>query len=167
MAKITITDEQAIRTAIANHVDAVALAGNVFTRRRAINSRQDFFQKLGVAVGSRLEIRFAEIELLNIEDSPDEGPDDCPVAVLTYNVHLFHEFVDGRADNSNSDTDFTDLLIRLRTAFLNQTEFAVAGWIGVVQEFTPAEFTQFGPDTFTDAVGHFKDFNLVINVYDE
>lgn len=167
MAKIAIADEQAAREVIRGYIAAFALAGNVFPRRRSFNSRADFFKGLGTEVNNETEIRFVEMELVNIEDSPDEGPDDCPVATLTYNLHIFHQFADDRSDDTNSDTDFTDLLFRLRTFFLDEREFLVNGaWTVQMQPLVPAELTQFGNDTFTDCVGHFKDATLKVEFYD-
>lgn len=170
MAKITIVEEQLCRSAIVADIDAIDLSGNVFNRRRKITSRMDFFDKLGVDVGAgdgmEREIRFVDVDLLNIEDSPDEGPDDCPVAVLTYNLHLFHEFADERPDGSNSDRDFTDLQLRLRTHYLDEREFTIPGWEIQLQPLQFPEFTQFGNDTFTDVKGYYKDLTLIANFYD-
>lgn len=170
MAKISITDEQAVRAKIVADIAAIDLSGNVFDRRRRITSRKNFFDQLGTSVGSgaaaKTEIRFVDVDLLNIEDSPDEGFDDCPVAIATYNLHLFHEFADLRDDESNSDKDFTDLLLRLRSHFLDEREFNISGWEIQLQPLQFPEFTQFGNDTFTDVVGHFKDATLIAHFYD-
>lgn len=167
MANITITEEQACRARIVADVTGIGpLAGKVFNRRRSISSRKDFFAKLGNDVDDKTEIRYIEIELLNIEDSETEGFDDCPVAVLTYNLHLFHEFADLRSDNSNSDKDFTELLLLLRTFFLGEQEFTITGWEIQTQPLIFSEFTQFGNDTFTDVRGHWKDLTLKANFYD-
>jgi hypothetical protein len=171
MAKIDIDDEQALRGEIAADLATIPLAGNIFDRRRKFNSRQDFLKRCGVTIGADAEVtrevRFVEIELINVEDDPDEGFDDCPVAVLTYNFHLFHEFNDGRVDESNSDTDFTDLILQLRTKYLDKREF-VSGTVVSESGLTPpdgTEFTQFGADTFTDIVGHFKDLTFKAKYY--
>lgn len=174
MAHITITDEQTLRAEIVAYLQTIALAGNVFDRRRKFNSRTDFFQRCGQDIGTgstkTREIRFTEIELLNVEDSPDEGFDDCPVAVLSYGLHIFHEFADSReSDDSNSDKDFTQLLLTLRSKFLSKRTF-VGGRAVSQDSLTPpeaTEFTQFGGDTFTDIVGHYKDLTLKVNYYDQ
>jgi hypothetical protein len=83
-------------------------------------------------------------------------------------LHLFREFNDGRADDSNSDADFTNAILQLRSGILTKPKFADG--VAIVQTFiTPVggEFTQFGADTFTDVVGHSKDLSLKINFYDE
>lgn len=166
MSIITIADETAFRAALITYVETEPLAGNVFDRRRQITSRKDFFEKLGKSVNAKTEIRFTEIELINIEDSPDEGFDDCPVAVLTYNFHCFHQFADSRSDGSNSDRDFTNLLLRLRSMFLSERSFVTGtGWIVETQPLTGSEFKQFGNDTFTDVLGHYKDLTLEARFY--
>lgn len=165
--KIGIDQEQATRAQVVADLTAIgALAGKVFGRRRSVASRQEFFKMLGQTVGVKTEVRFIEVELINIDDDPDEGPDDCPVAVLTYNLHTFHEFVDDRGSGSNSDKDFNDLLFRLRTFYLDRREFQASGWRVVTDPLTFPEFTQFGNDNFTDVLGHFKDITLKAYFYD-
>jgi hypothetical protein len=172
MGQITISDEQTLRAELAADLATIPVAGNVFDRRRKFNSRQDFLQRtqqtIGTGSGKTKEIRFIELELINVEDSPDEGFDDCPVAILTYNLHIFHEFNDGRTDGSNSDTDFNDAIFQLRSKFLSKRKF-VSGRVQTDAGITPpgTEFTQFGNDTFTDVTGHFKDLTLKVNYYDE
>lgn len=161
------TDELNIRNEIVALLLTEPLAGNVFDRRRSISSRADFYRKLNVDVNDGREVRFIEVELLNLDDSPDEGADDNPVALLTYNFHLFHQFVDERSDDSNSDRDFTNLLIRLRRLFLNSRDFIGRRGVSDDAALTADEFTQFGPDTFTDVNGHFKDLTITIRVYDD
>lgn len=170
MSKITIEDEQTLRAEIVAYLATEPLAGHVFNRRRMISSRNHFARTLGVAIGDKTttEVRFTELELLNVEDSPDEGFDDCPVAVLTYNVHSFHEFADERADGSNSDRDFNDWILTARRMILDKRTF-VDGRAVVVDSLTPPEgqeYTQFGSDTLTDCKGYFKDQLLKVNYYD-
>lgn len=173
MPHITIDLEQSLRAEIVAAIATIELAGNVFDRRRKFTSRADFLRRVGQTIGTgsakTREVRFTEIELVNFEDDANEGFDDCPVAILTYNLHLFHEFNDGRDDGSNSDKDFTDLLFLLRSKMLNTRYFAsrkaVADWSINPEDGT--EFTQFGGDTFTDLVGHFKDLTLKVRYYDE
>jgi hypothetical protein len=165
--KITIAQEQAARSQFVADVQAFgALAGNVFNRRRSVSSRQDFFAKLGQTVGVKTFIRYVDIELIQIEDDPTEGPDDCPVAVLTYNLHAFHEFQDEIAGGGNSDYDFTDFLLQMRAFFLDRQAFGISGWRVETTPLTFPEFTQFGNDNFTDVVGHFKDLTLKAYFYD-
>ncbi len=168
MAKITIDDEQEFRAALVADLVAQSAGRNVFNRRRSLNSRADFFLKLGVEVNTETEIRYIDVELINIEDDETEGPDDCPVANLTYNLHLFDQFADERSDDTNSDFDFTALLLGLRSRFLGTREYLITNWEVEVLPITPTggEFTQFGNDTFTDCLGHFKNLTLVAKFYD-
>lgn len=167
MSNITITDEQEFRAALLADLETIVLAGKVSPRRRSVNSRADFFKKLGMTVNEKVEIRFCEIELLNIEDDETEGFDDCPVANLTYGLHLFHEFADDRSDDTNSDTDFTELLLLLRSFFLDKRDYSLTNWNVETDPIKPADFTQFGNDTFTDVVGHFKNMTLITGFYDK
>jgi hypothetical protein len=167
LANITITDEQEFRAAFLADLETFVLAGNVFPRRRSVNSRADFFKKLGKVVSEKTEIRFVEIDLLNIEDNETEGFDDCPVANLTYGLHLFHEFADIRSDDTNSDTDFTELLLLLRSFFLSKRDYVLTNFDVQTDPIKPADFTQFGNDTFTDTIGHFKNLTLVTGFYDK
>lgn len=174
MPHLTIELEQSLRAEIVAAIVSIGdLAGNVFDRRRKFTSRKDFLDRVGQTIGTGSnkvrEIRFTELELLNFEDAAGEGFDDCPVPVLTYGLHIFHEFSDNRADGSNSDKDFTNYLFLLRSKMLNtryfQSRKAVADWSVMPEDAT--EFTQFGGDTFTDVVGHYKDLVLKILYYDE
>jgi len=169
MAKITKTDELQFRAALVADLVAQSEGRNVFDRRRSFNSRTDFVEKTGAEVDDETEIRYIDIALINIEDDPDEGPDDCPVANLTYELHFFYQFADARDDSTNSTYDFDGLLISLRSFFLDKREYEITNWIVAVQPITPpgSEFTQFGNDTFTDIIGHFKNINLVAQFYDK
>lgn len=176
MAKITITDEQEFRAALVADLDAIALAGNVFNRRRSFNSRKDFIERCGIEVNEETEIRFMEVELIAIEDDETEGPDDCPVANLTYNLHAFHQFADARKiagvwdETSYSEKDFIDLILRLRTFFLDKRTYILTNWNVQTDPITPpegSEFLQFGSDTFTDVRGHFADRGFKAYFYDK
>lgn len=164
---IEIADEQSVRAVLAADLATLPILGNIFSRRRLITSRADFMDKLGIKRGGKTEIKFCEIDLLQITDSEDEGFDDCPLAILTYNLHIFHEFVDLRADGSNSDTDFTNALIQLRAYGLNKRSFTIGLTRGIVETeaMLQAEFAQFGNDTFTDCVGHSVDIEWKVYFY--
>lgn len=165
---ITIIDETALRAAIVADISTITLTGNIFPRRRLIQSRADFIAKLGTHPNAGFEVRFLELDLINVENS-DEGPIDCPAAILTYNLHLFHQFADGRPDGSNSDRDFTDTLLRLRALFLSRQEYnsgsGLSRGVAQIDALTAAEFTQFGNDGLIDCVGHSKDLTLKLNYY--
>lgn len=173
MARITIDDEQALRSEIVTDLNAIEGIGFVFDRRRKFTSRTDFLARTKTAIGSGSSIakfvRFAELELSNIEDSPDEGFDDCPVAILTYTLHIFHEFADELPGGSNSDKDFNQVIFALRDRFLSKRRFA-SGLALTDAGITPidgTDFSQFGADPFTEIVGHSKDLLLKVNYYDE
>lgn len=170
--RLTIEIEQEFRAALVAYIDAEELAGNVFGRRRQFNSRVDFIERTGVKTSDdKTEIRFTEIECIDISDDDVQGADDNPAAVATYNLHAFHQFVDERSDESNSDQDFTALILRLRDKVLNAPKFTLpSGWKVELEPITPpegTEFTQFGPDTFTDIVGHFKDIPVKATFYEQ
>lgn len=172
MANVTIEDEQALRGEIVALLETVPLAGNVFGRRRKFNSRNDFLERVGSTLGTgnakTREIRFIEVELINLEDS-DEGFAECPVPVLTYNLHVFHEFNDKRPDGSNSDRDFTAMLLELRRLFSARRQFLDRRACVDPSIMPPdaTEFTQFGADTVADVWGHSKDLTLKVFIYDE
>ena len=173
MARLTIDIEQEFRSELVAYLASLPLIGNVFDRRREFYSRIDFFSRLGVQnPDSQLKIRYAEVECLNITDDDVEGFDDNPAAVGSYNLHLFHEFEDLRSDDSNSDKDFTELLITLRAKMLQAPKLPLttSGWTAVLEPVTPPEgvpFTQFGNDSLTDVRGHFKDLTIEVRFYEQ
>lgn len=165
-AYLTQTQEKALRAEVVDLIETIGdLAGNVYDRRRSFNSRTDFIDRNKSAVSDKFEIRFIEVSLVNVEDSPTEGFADCPVPILTYNLHLFHEFADERTDGTNSDDDFSALILALRAKFLQKLKFdnGRVECDGIVFD----EFTQIGQDTFTDIRGHYKDATLRMFYYDE
>lgn len=161
MSLFDIDDEQTLRAEIVAYLETFPVLGKIFDRRRMISSLADFVDKLSIEVaGDVTEVRYVEIELIDIEDSPDEGFDDCPIGILTYNLHFFAQFADERSDGSNSDKDFTDGLLQLRNGFLNKRT-----WVSGSAESEPlesAEFSQFGQDTLTDCKGYTKDLTLKV-----
>lgn len=172
MAYLTGEDEAALRAEIVAEIEAIgALAGNVFNRRRQFNSKTDFIARTTKLVGEsgkeKKEVRFVEVELINIEDSPDEGFADCPAVILTYNLHIFHEFADERSDETNSDFDFNTCLLKLRARFLSKFEWIENRGRAESDGLTFPELTQFGNDGFTDIRGYSKDVELRIICYDE
>jgi hypothetical protein len=167
MANITIGDEKAAREALRAFLATFPILGNVHTRRRRIQNRGDYVSLYGVANSTAGNIvRFLEIEFLQVADSDIEGDEDCPVAIITYGLHLFHEFFDGTAD-SNSQDDFVSAILTVRDAILNNREFDAGGYNGVCDPVTQPEFAQFGNDSFSDALGHWTDLNLKVNFYDD
>src|ERR1043166_2577314 len=162
MPLFVIDDEQTLRSEIVEYLETFPILGKIFDRRRMITSKADFVDKLTVeAAGNVSEVQYLELELLDYKDSPDEGFEDCPIAELTYNLHLFKQFADERVDNSNSDKDMTNAILTLRNAFLNKRT-----WVSGTAESDPletADFTQFGQDTLTDCKGYSKD--LTFKVY--
>lgn len=173
---VTIADEKILRAGLKTFLEVSAIVGNVHTRRRKINNRADFVDKYGVtvaAIENSKIIRFCDIEFIRFEDSPDEGFDDCPVLIATYNLHLFHEFFEG-TDDANSNDDFIQAILTLRDRFLETQDFAAGNFqaqsAGLPQGGSVGlgmpEFAQFGADAFTDATGHFTDLLLRFNLYD-
>ena len=169
MANITIDDEKALRANLKTFLEASPILGKIHTRRRRIKSREDFVSKFGVVVaaaGPNKIVRFCEIEFLKFEDSPDEGFDDCPIAAITYGLHLFHEFFDG-TDDANSNDDFIASILEIRRRFLSTQEFAAVTFEVESNPVTMPGFASFGNDSFTDCQGHVADLNLIARFYDE
>ncbi len=165
---VTEADEKAARAALKTALETIPELGSVFTRRRRIDNRADFVSKFGydsTDVPKQKIIRFAEIELLKPEDSDTEGFDDCPVLINTYGIHIFQEFFDG-TDDANSNDQFISSLLKIRDKFLETREFDAGNFLVKSDPVTVPEFIQFGGDTFTDATGHFCDFNIKFNFYD-
>lgn len=166
---VTAADEKAGRIAIAAFLATFPILGNVHWRPHRIDNRADFVAKYGVdvaAVPTQKIIRFTELDFLRPVDSDTEGFDDCPVLIVTYGIHLFHEFwnVD---DNSNSELDFTNGILTLRDALLETRTFAAGNFSIESQPIVSPGNVQFGNDGFTDATGHFIDFNLECSFYDD
>lgn len=157
--------EHSFRDELIAYASTVTIVGHVFDRRRLISSRNDFIEKLGIEVEAETLIRYVEIELVDLNDDPDEGFDDCPVAVATYNFHFFHQFKDEFASGGNSDRDFTDALLQFRSKFLSK-RFFLNGTVQT-QPLKSGDYTQFGQDAFTDMKGYSKDQTLEVRFYDE
>lgn len=158
MPNVTKEQEKAVRDAIKVKIEKFSAIKNVFTRRRFISSRADYYRKLGKTVaGNRTEISFAEIRFLGWTDDENEGFEKTPAIILQYQIHLFLEFADERSDGSNSDDDFTGAILDLRNEFLLNSNI---GDYGKGEPLTNDVFAQFGNDTLSDAEGHFIDLRL-------
>lgn len=161
---ITGENEKNIRLEIKTILEGLPVEiGNVFERRRLITDRADFVKKLSVLAADVKEIRFAEISLLQFDDSEDEGCDDEPVCILTYGLHLFQEFKDSRSDDTNSDASFNASILAIRNYFLYNRDMLSGK--AQAEPVTQPEFSQFGQDTLTDCTGHFADLILRVNYY--
>jgi hypothetical protein len=168
MANIDKTDVVAFIGNLVAFMATIPSVGNVLDRRRSIANRQEYADILGIDAVDDLEIKFCETEFLRFEDSPDEGDDDCPIAVLTFGIHLFHEFADLRSDSTNSSFDYIGAILDIRKEFLEgNREFAAGDFLAVVDPVTMPDFSQFGNDDFSDAVGHIGNLNLTARFYDE
>lgn len=166
---VTGADEKTGRIAIAAFLATFPILGNVHWRPHRIDNRADFVEKYGIlvpAVPKQKIIRFTELQFLRPTDSDTEGFDDCPVLNVTYGVHLFHEFwnVD---DDSNSELDFTEAVLLLRDKLLEVRSFDAGNFTITSEPVTSPGNAQFGNDGFTDATGHFIDFNLECSFYDD
>lgn len=167
MSNITVTDVKAFQDNLKSDLETIAALGHVNTRRRLIANRKDYFDKLAIDGTDESEICFTEIEFLRFQDSPDEGGDDCPVAILSFGLHIFRQFVDLRSDNSNSADDFLNAILSIRKHFLEgNREYSAGSFIGVIDPVEMPDFAQFGNDTLTDAVGQIGDLNLTVRFYD-
>lgn len=165
----TIDDEKAQRAALATFLATMPILGHVFDRRRLITDRRTYAERLGWKIGTHnseeREIRYIAIDFLKVVDSKDEGFDDCPVPIITYNLHIFHEFKDNRAAqgdaDSNSTDDFISAILTLRDAVLNRRDYD----FGKADPVTMAADAQLGNDGFTDCEGHFADLQIEISSY--
>ncbi len=166
---VTAGDEKTLRGNLKTFLEAIAILGNVHTRRRRVDNRADFVTKFGVqiaAVPLNQIVRYVDIEFVRFEDSPSEGFDDCPVLIATYNLHLFQEFFEVD-DDANSNDDAIESLLTLRDKFLETQEFPAGNFDAESEPLTMPEFMSLGNDGFTDAVGHFADLQLRVNFYDD
>lgn len=147
--------ELAIRTALGNRIFSVTAF--VFIRRPYIDSRQDWASYAYANTDGELEMKVCTVDLLRFDDSTEYGCDDDPQVTLTYGVHLFMQYNEGRTDGSNSTDDFISKLLYLRYTHLTGDR-AVAGVTGA--EYLPlvqANSILLGDDPLTGAYGHSVD----------
>ena len=137
------------------------LTSSAFVRRPMIDSKIDWVELLGHEnVDEEFELRVCTVDLLQFEDSEDEGCDDDPVVFLTYQVHLFHQYKETRTDDSNSTDDFAALVLNLRNSWLNKNRSL--GDLEKVESLplTQSGFILLGDDPLTGAFGHYVNFQL-------
>lgn len=163
------SDLKALRSAVADYIATFGITLKILKRRRLVINRNAFAQKYGVAVSGTqtAQIRFVEIEFIGWIDSDTEGFDDCPVMTARFNVHVFIEFLDNDDEDLSSDDVFLDVLTIFRDKFLESRDFAAGDYFAKSQPLTMPDNGQFGNDAFTDASGHYVDFNLEFELYEQ
>lgn len=160
---LTPEKELTIREAAGTKI--ALLTSSTFVRRPVIDSKNDWVELLGHEnVDEEYELKVCTVDLLQFADSDDEGCDDDPVVVLTYGVHLFHEFKEVRSDDSTSTDDFYALVLNLRNAFLDKNRSL--GDLDKVESLplTQTSFILLGDDPLTGSFGHSVDFQLRVEV---
>jgi len=113
----------ALKTKIAG-VDKMAIPGvavgrNVFETEWFFANKEDFAAVMGVSGATyvkALEVKFALIDYAGFTDSGD-GRDKCPVLWLDYDIFLFWQFSNVRADGTRSSNDFTALIMNMQEEF--------------------------------------------------
>lgn len=157
--------ELTIRTALGEKI--AAITASVFIRRPMIDSKNDWVDLLGkLNVDGELEVRYCTVDLAGFTDSAEEGCDDDPVVNLTYSVHLFHEYKEGRSNNSNSTDDFTAAVLSLRNAFLDADRSLGTPALAKVETLPLVQsgFIILGTDPVTGSYGHFVDLIASVEV---
>jgi hypothetical protein len=163
MCQLTKEKEKAIRAALAAKC-AELTDVSVFSRRRFISSKQDFFAKLGKTVSQRTEVRFCQIDYLGFSDILGEGLDDCPPVLARYAIHVFFQFADLRADNTNSTDEFIAYCIELRCKINNWKEVVLNDKKHLVSTLIQVSDNVTDSDTLTDVTGHYAEFTVSVEV---
>lgn len=163
MCALTPEKENLIREALKNKVaeDSTAF---VFSRRRLISSKQDFFKQLGKQPDSSLEFRFCQIDFLGFEDLTEDGLDDCPPTNLKYQIHCFFQFVDKRTDLSNSTDDFIKYILDLRCRINNTSHFVLDGKKHLVGTLSQTADIITNADLISGVEGHYAEFQVLVEV---
>lgn len=119
--------ESAVREAVAAKCASVEGIGHVFPRRFLVTGKQQYVEMLGIANDATgdIEIQCCFVEFAGFEDT-ERGCDEAPNFYLLYSIRPVLEFVDGRADGSNSSDDYARLVMRLRAAFLVERRLGFA-----------------------------------------
>jgi hypothetical protein len=163
MCILTPEKEKSLREALKNKISELPEAF-VFSRRRRISSKQDFFAQLGKTVDSKTEVRFCQIDYLGFEDVLGEGLDDCPPVKVNYSLHVFFQFADLRSDDSNSTDDFISYCLNLRHQINHTQEIVLSGKKHLLSNLLQVSDTITDSDTVSGVEGHYAEFRVTIEV---
>jgi hypothetical protein len=166
MPKLTPEKELELRAQIKTDVESVENTGAVFSKPEFFTSKQDFVARCTKQMvnGDDREVQFCQISFFGFEDLPNAGSavcaDDPPVRAI-FRLHLFHEYVAKRSDNTNSHDTFTAMILNLRNKFLETQD---QGEYTERTPLTPDQFIIFGQENefFPGAYGHYT--NLTVKV---
>lgn len=156
--------EQLVRSLVGEKCAAVEDAGRVFTERRSIVGKADFFEKLGVpsSADGDVEVRALFVEFIGFDDT-ERGCEEAPHYFLNYYIRAVREFVDGREDGSSSSREFFAFVMRLRDAFLVNRDMGHPANLRhePLRQRAPLDVDD---DDWTGVFGHIGEFLLRVEV---
>ena len=166
MPNLTPQKELDILEALRVKIASLSNAKNVIADEPLLDSKQDALKIICVQnVDKRTEVRYIKIDFLGFRDSPTDGCEDNPVVFLSYNLHIFQQYVEKRSDNSTSTKDEKKLVIDLRNLFLetaNNARILLPNCES--QPLKPNNFIILGDDPLTGAYGHYIDLICTVTV---
>lgn len=167
LTNTTPEDEQFVLSGLVTKIQNLIDLANVFDRLRFVNSKSDLVSKTMIVPDAKKEVRYACFEFLGYDDDTTEGDDDCPVIILIYRLHLFFQFVDVRADSSNSAREFTGAILVLRKDFLESRDLLEpdSPRKGVIESFQKENNAALQADSLTGITGHSIDFLVRVKHY--
>ena len=159
MPNLTPEKETEILEALRLKIATLPNAKNVVASEPLLDSKQDVLKTICVQnLDKRTEVQYIKIDFLGFEDSVADGCEDNPIVYLSYNLHIFQQYVEKRSDNSTSTLDIKRLVIDLRNLFLitaNNARILLPNCEH--QPLTQNQFIVLNDDPLTRAYGHFVD----------
>jgi hypothetical protein len=156
--------ELLVRELVAEKCRSVEGVGHVFSKRFYITGKPQYVEMLGVQgeEDGNIEVRCLFVEFLGYEDTL-KGCDDAPVYRLVYGMRAVQEFIDERADGSNSSNEFAAFVMNLRNAFLRERNL---GWPDRLYHvpLVMLDRVRIDDDELTGAFGHIAPFQLKVEV---
>lgn len=166
MPNLTPEKEAEILAALKAKVASVTGAINVVAGEPLLDSKSDVLKTIcHKNLDNKTEVRYLKIDFLGFTDSAEDGCEDMPVVFVSYNLHLFHQFVEKRSDASSSAKDIKTLVMNLRNKFLETAENARS--LAADCEHAPLvqnKFIILGNDELTGYYGHFTDLTLKVEI---
>lgn len=148
-------------------IGGVTAGRNVFETEWFFANKEDFASVMGVSGANNtkaLEVKFAMIDYAGFTDTGD-GTAKCPVLRLNYDIFLFWQFSNVRANGTRTSNDFTALIMNMQEEFFRnrrldeKTRIVSFAQIGKVVKRRTTEFL---PD---DKVkGSFVNLRAIIEV---
>ena len=166
MPNLTDEKEAEILEALRAKVASLPNAKNVIADEPLLDSKQDVLKTICVQnTDKKTEVKYIKIDFLGFEDSATDGCEDNPVVYLSYNLHVFQQYVEKRKDNSTSTKDVKKLVIDLRNLFLvTENNARVILPNTETQPLTQNQFIILNDDPLTGAYGHYVDLICKVTV---